>query len=135
MNVSEFPSLDNIGDEDPNNYILSWADITDPGSHQQAMMIATILNNQDQYGNSDYEDTKTWKAHIPCHDLAKWLSHYLYFFSFSFSFLLLLDLQLQRWSMGKYHVTLSQCHNWCDGGSQMVMSQITVTECHMMRVT
>jgi len=22
-----------------------------------------------------------------CHDLAKWLSHYLYFFSFSFSFL------------------------------------------------
>ena len=24
--------------------------------------------------------------HYDCHDLAKWLSHYLYFFSFSFSF-------------------------------------------------
>ena len=28
-------------------------------------MIATILNNQDQYGDSDYEDTKTWKAYVP----------------------------------------------------------------------
>jgi len=44
MDVSKFPSLDNIGDEDPDNYILSW---TDPGSHQQVMIIATILNNQD----------------------------------------------------------------------------------------
>jgi len=30
---------------------------------------------------------------VSCHDLAKWLSYYLYFFSFSFLFLL--DLQLQ----------------------------------------
>jgi len=45
MDVSGFPSLDDIGDEDLDNYILSWADMTDPGSHQQAMMIATILNN------------------------------------------------------------------------------------------
>jgi len=45
MDVSRFPSLDDIGDKDPNNYILSWADTTDPGSHQQVMMIATILNN------------------------------------------------------------------------------------------
>ena len=45
MDVSGFPSLDDIGDEDPDNHILSWADTTDPGSHQQAMMIATILNN------------------------------------------------------------------------------------------
>ena len=59
MDVSGFPSLDNIGDEDPNNHILSWADMTDPGSHQQAMMIATILNNRDQYGDSDCEDMKT----------------------------------------------------------------------------
>ena len=28
MDVSGFPSLDDIGDEDPNNYILSWADMT-----------------------------------------------------------------------------------------------------------
>jgi len=41
-----------------------------------------------------------------CYDLAKWLSHYLYFFSFSF-----LRLTTTRWSAGKYHVTLSQCHN------------------------
>jgi len=45
MDVSRFPSLDDIGDEDPNNHILSWANMTDPDSHQQAMMIATILNN------------------------------------------------------------------------------------------
>jgi len=71
MDVSGFPSLDNIGDEDPNNHILSWADMTDPGSHQQAMMIATILNNRDQYGDSDCEDMKTWKAHMP-----EWLHKY-----------------------------------------------------------
>ena len=45
MDVSRFPLLDDIGDEDPNNHILSWADMTDLGSHQQAMIIATILNN------------------------------------------------------------------------------------------
>jgi len=33
MDVSEFLSLDDIGDEDPDNHILSWADTTDPGSH------------------------------------------------------------------------------------------------------
>ena len=52
MFVSRFPSLDDIGDENPNNYILSWADMTDPGSHQQAMVAAAILNNRDQYGDS-----------------------------------------------------------------------------------
>jgi len=71
MDVSGFPLLDDIGDEDPNNHILSWADTTDPGSHQQAMMIATILNNRDQYGDSDCEDMKTWKAHVP-----EWLHKY-----------------------------------------------------------
>jgi len=45
MDVSGFPSLDDIGDEDPDNHILSWADTTDLDSHQQAMIIATILNN------------------------------------------------------------------------------------------
>jgi len=45
LDVSRSPSLDNIGDEDPDNHILSWADMTDPGSHQQMMMIAAILNN------------------------------------------------------------------------------------------
>ena len=69
--VSGFPSLDDIGDEDPDNHILSWADTTDPGSHQQAMVAAAILNNRDQYGDSDCEDTKTWKAHVP-----EWLHEY-----------------------------------------------------------
>jgi len=64
IDVSGFPSLDDIEDEDPNNHILSWADTTDPGSYQQAMMTATILNNWDQYGDLDCEDTKIWKAHI-----------------------------------------------------------------------
>jgi len=71
MDVSGFPSLDDIGDEDPDNHILSWADMTDPGSHQQAMMIATILNNRDQYRDSDCEDMKTWKAYVP-----EWLHKY-----------------------------------------------------------
>jgi len=71
LDVSRSSSLDNIEDEDPNNHILSWADTTDPGSHQQAMMIAAILNNRDQYRDSDCEDTKTWKAHIP-----EWLYEY-----------------------------------------------------------
>jgi len=34
MLVSGFLSLDNIKDKDPGNHILSWVDITDPGSHQ-----------------------------------------------------------------------------------------------------
>ena len=59
LDVNRSPSLDDIGDKDPNNHILSWADITDLGSHQQAMMITAILNNRDQYGNSDCKDTKT----------------------------------------------------------------------------
>jgi len=59
LDVSRSSSLDDIGDEDPNNHILSWADMTNPGSHQQTMMIAAILNNQDQYGDLDCKDTKT----------------------------------------------------------------------------
>jgi len=59
LDVSEFPLLDDIGDEDPNNHILSWIDTTDPGSHQQVIMIAAILNNWDQYRDSDCKDTKT----------------------------------------------------------------------------
>jgi len=45
-----------------------------------------------------------------CHDLAKRLSYYLYFFSFLF-FFFFFGLTTTRWSVGKYHVTLSQCHN------------------------
>jgi len=35
------------------------------------MMIAAILNNRDQYGDSDCKDTKTWKTHVP-----EWLHEY-----------------------------------------------------------
>ena len=51
-----------------------------------------------------------------CHDLAKRLSHYLYFFSFLFFFF---GLTTTRWSMGKYHVTLSnseQRDSWLNSG-------------------
>ena len=63
-----------------------------------------------------------------CYDLAKRLSHYLYFFSFLF----LLDLQLQD---GAQKSITWLCHNvtmvW-----QMVMDgHVTVTVCHMTRVT
>ena len=34
-------------------------------------MIAAILNNRDQYRDSDCKDTKTWKAHVP-----EWLYKY-----------------------------------------------------------
>ena len=57
------------------------------------------------------------------YNLANWLSHYLYFFSFLFLFI------TTRWSAGKCHVTLSQCHNGVTDLSQMV------TVCHMTRVT
>jgi len=68
---------------------------------------------------------------VLCHDLAKQLSHYLYFFSF------LIGLTTIRWSMEKYHVTLSQCHNvtivwWMVTYGHVT---VTVTECHMTRVT
>jgi len=63
--------LDNIGDEDPDNHILSWADTTDPDNYQQAMVIASLLNNQNQYRESDCEDTKAWKAYVP-----EWLHEY-----------------------------------------------------------
>ena len=76
LDVSRSPSLDDIEDKDPGNHILSWADMTDPGSHQQTMMIAAILNNRDQYGDSDCEDTKTWKTHVP-----EWLHEYGNMFS------------------------------------------------------
>jgi len=33
LDISGSPSLDDIGDKDPNNHILSWADTTDPGSY------------------------------------------------------------------------------------------------------
>jgi len=70
LDISRSPSLDNIGDEDPNNHILSWADTTDPGSYQQAMMIAAILNNQELrlQGHKDLEGscarvaTQVWKC-------------------------------------------------------------------------
>ena len=76
IDVSGFPLLDDIGDEDFDNHILSQADMTDPGSYQQAIMIATILNNQDQYGDLDYKNTKIWKAHVP-----EWLHEYRNVFS------------------------------------------------------
>ena len=35
------------------------------------MIIASLLNNRNQYGESDCEDTKAWKAYVP-----EWLHEY-----------------------------------------------------------
>jgi len=67
-----------------------------------------------------------------CHDLANWLSHYLYFFSFLFFSFLIYNYKMERGKVSHDFVTMSQ---WCDGWSHMVMSQVTVTVGHMMRVT
>jgi len=61
--------------------------------------------------------------------IAKSLSIFLFLF---FSFLI--GLTTTRWSTGKVShdfVTMSQ---WCDGGSLMVTSQVTVVVCHMTKV-
>jgi len=67
-----------------------------------------------------------------CHDLAKWLSDYLYFFSFLFFSYWTYNYKMEHGKVSHDFVTMSQ---WCDGWSQMVMSQVTVTEYHMTRVT
>ena len=45
LDVSRSPLLNNIGIEDPDNYILSWTDTTNLNNYQQIMMIASLLNN------------------------------------------------------------------------------------------
>jgi len=57
--------LNNIGIEDPDNYILSWTDTTNLNNYQQIMMIASLLNNWDQYRESNCKDIKAWKTHMP----------------------------------------------------------------------
>ena len=64
LDVSGLSLLDSIGDEDPNNHISHWADTTDLDNYYQAMVIITLLNNQDQYRNLDCENPKTWKAYV-----------------------------------------------------------------------
>jgi len=48
-----------------------------------------------------------------CHDLANWLSYYLYFFSF-----LIYNYKMECGKVSHDFVTMSQFHNWCDGWSQ-----------------
>ena len=67
--------------------------------------------------DEDFEHNIIATKEKECHDLAKRLSHYLYFFSFLF-FFFFFGLTTTRWSVGKYHVTLSQCHIG-DGWSRM----------------
>ena len=82
------------------------------------------MNNKSINRNRNRKEIVKYITQVACHDLAKWLSHYLYFFSFLFLFLLI-GLTTTRWSAGKSHVTLSQCHNgmmdshrWSCHGSQ-----------------
>jgi len=44
---------------------------------------------------------------------------------------LILPKRLYGVTVGKYHVTLSQCHNGVTDGH---VTQVTVTRCHMTRV-
>ena len=62
-----------------------------------------------------------------CHDLAKWLSHYLYFFSFLFLFLWTYNYKVECGKVSCDFVTMSQ----------LVLQMVTdghVTRCHMTRV-
>jgi len=69
-----------------------------------------VLKSYDKTHSKASESPYVHLAKGRCHDLANRLSHYLYFFSFLF-FSFLIRLTTTRWSMGKYHMTLSQCHN------------------------
>ena len=57
---------------------------------------------------------------LSCHDLANWLSHYLYFFSF-----LIYNYKMERRKVSCDFVTMSQFFFWCDGWSRH-RSQVTV---------
>jgi len=70
------------------------------------MCFQNISQRECHYRNRMTMLLTSWK----CYDLAKRLSHYLYFFSFLF-FFFFFGLITTRWSVEKYHVTLSQCHN------------------------
>jgi len=59
-----------------------------------------------------------------CHDLAKRLSHYLYFFFFSFLSHWTYNYKVEHGKVSRDFITMSQ---WCDGG------HITVTVCHMTK--
>jgi len=59
-----------------------------------------------------------------------WLSHYISFLFFSF--LLTYNYKMEHGKVSHDFVTISQ---WCDGWSQIVLSQVTVTVCHMTRAT
>ena len=63
----------------------------------QPVLVVPNLDREMQVG-ADASEYAT--EGVLCHNLAKWLSHYLIFLFLFFSFLLLL-----RWSTGKYHMT------------------------------
>ena len=63
--------------------------------------------------------------------MVKRLSHYLYFFSFLFFSYWTYNYKMEHGKVSHDFVTISQ---WCDGWSQMVTSQVIVTEWHMTRV-
>jgi len=51
---------------------------------------------------------KKKKCTFFCHDLAKWLSHYLYFFSFLFLFLWTYNYKVEHGKVSHDFVTMSQ---------------------------
>jgi len=58
---------------------------------------------------TSYVASTTSRDIVGYYDLAKQLSHFLFFFCFLFFYLVR---SLLRWSVGKYHVTVTQSHIW-----------------------
>jgi len=67
-----------------------------------------ILLNMSSFTNVA---TNAFTTTASCHDLAKWLSHYLYFFSFLFLFLWTYNYKVEHGKVSRDFVTMSQ---WCD---------------------
>ena len=64
--------------------------------------------------------------------MAKSLFIFLFFSFLFFSFSWTYNYKVECGKVSHDFVTMS---HWCDGWSQMVTSQVTVTRCHMTRVT
>ena len=133
--LKEVPNSINISDTNistelsPLEVIPYSANVPADPSLWNGNFMATSLFGTNEFLNSDINNITCSLQHMSwLGKLAKSLFIFL-FFSFLFLF------TTTRWSMGKYHMTLSQCHNGVTEVSQMVMSQVTVTRCHMTRVT
>ena len=112
--LKEVPNSININDTNistelsPPKVIPYSANILADPSLWDGNFMATSLFGTNEFLNSDINNITCSLQHMSwLGKLAKSLFIFLFLFTTT------------RWSTGKYHVTLSQCHNWCDRGSQM----------------